>query len=113
MQDCSPLWVVEGGGPVEHSDEEDREQDEGDGLETQPPAKPPDGEVQRRGHESDPTPCPTHYDHLHQLTALLEVLAQHQHEAVLCHGYPGGHNQTVANVDLVELSGEGGEQTAQ
>ena len=95
------------------TNEEYGEEDECDGLQPQSPAVSPHEVVEGGGHRQEPASSPAHHDHLHQLTPLLEVLAQHQHEAVLGHGDPGGHDEAVADVDLVELRGEGGEETAE
>ena len=95
------------------TDEEYGEEDECDGLQPQSPAVSPHEVVEGGGHRQEPAPSPAHHDHLHQLPPLLEVLAQHQHEAVLGHGDARGHDEAVADVDLVELRGEGSEETAQ
>ena len=74
---------------------------------------PPHEVVEDVGHGEHSGPGPAHHEDLHQLTSLLEILAQHQHEAVLGHGDARGHDEAVADVDLVELRGEGSEETAQ
>ena len=95
------------------TNEEYGEEDESDSLQPQSPAVSPHEVVEGGGHRQEPSPSPTHHDDLHQLSPLLEVLTQHQHEAILGHGDPGGHDEAVADVDLVELRGEGGEETAE
>ena len=52
------------------------------------------------------------YDNFYELPPLLEILSQHEHEAVLGHGDATGHDHTIADENLVELGGEGGEQTS-
>ena len=55
----------------------------------------------------------TDHHQLHQLPPLLEVLSKHEHKAVLGHGNPRSHEEAVADVDLVKLGCEGGEETTQ
>ena len=65
--------------------EEDGHEGQGHRLQPQPPAIFPDKVVEYVRHDQDPCPLAADHRDLHQLPPLLEILAKHEHEAVLGH----------------------------
>ena len=65
------------------------------------------------GHQPETEARGRGYHDLHGLPPPLEVLAHHQGGGVPHKAHPDTDDDAVAEDDLVELTGEGGEQTAE
>ena len=110
MENCPSLWMVKRGRSVKHSNEEYGDQKQRDCLHPQPPAILPDTIVGDVAHDHDAHSKAADDDYLHHLPPLLEILSQHQHEAVPCHAHPNCHYDPVADPNLVELGCKGGKE---
>ena len=105
--------MVEGGGPVEHPQKECGGHEESEDLEPESPAEPPEAVVEELAGEDDPGPVTGDQDDLHDLPLPLEVLTHHERGAVPAHADSNTLNDPDTDEQLVELGGEGGEETGQ
>ena len=101
------------GEPVEHAEDKGGGEEDGDRLQTEPPPDLSDDLPQSERHGGQTEARGGDQQDLHLLSPPLEVLAEHQGGRVPDHPHPDADDEPVGHDELVEVEGEGGEETTE